>query len=166
MYTTISADVHDSHGGLDLLLQLENSSERLELIVGDKAYGGMFRELAMAAYNIQVETSQRPPSKVGFVPQKGRWQVERSFAWAGYSFYKRRRKAVEYFDLSLQIQQKLVEFIDDNKDFYTRVKKKYPELTQGDLRLCALIKLNFPSKNIIFSYASNILRRQSHLLRI
>ena len=46
------ADVHDSHGGLDLLLQLESSSERLELIVGDKAYGGMFRELAMEAYNI------------------------------------------------------------------------------------------------------------------
>ena len=39
-------------------------------------------------------------------------------------------------------------FIDVNKDFYTRLKDKYPDLTQGDLKLCALIKLNFSSKDM------------------
>ena len=28
-----------------------------------------------------VEISQKPPAEKGFVPQTGRWQVERSFAW-------------------------------------------------------------------------------------
>ena len=39
-------------------------------------------------------------------------------------------------------------FIDVNKDFYNRLKDKYPDLTQGDLKLCALIKLNFSSKDM------------------
>lgn len=39
-------------------------------------------------------------------------------------------------------------FIDVNKDFYCRLKAAYPKLTQGDLKLCALIKLNFSSKDM------------------
>lgn len=39
-------------------------------------------------------------------------------------------------------------FISVNKDFYTNLKQRFPKLTQGDLRLCALIKLNFSSKDV------------------
>jgi len=39
-------------------------------------------------------------------------------------------------------------FVAVNKDFYTMLKSKFPKLTQGDLKLCALIKLNFSSKDI------------------
>ena len=39
-------------------------------------------------------------------------------------------------------------FVDVNKDFYARLKKRFPGLTQGDLKLCALIKLNFSSKDM------------------
>ena len=39
-------------------------------------------------------------------------------------------------------------FINVNKDFYKDLKGGYPKLTQGDLRLCALIKLNFSSKDM------------------
>ncbi|MEM1358288.1 MAG: helix-turn-helix transcriptional regulator, partial [Bacteroidota bacterium] len=39
-------------------------------------------------------------------------------------------------------------FISVNKDFYANLKQKFPNLTQGDLRLCALIKLNFSSKDV------------------
>ena len=39
-------------------------------------------------------------------------------------------------------------FISVNKGFYERLKAKYPKLTQGDLKLCALIKLNFSSKDM------------------
>ncbi|MEM6629546.1 MAG: tetratricopeptide repeat protein [Bacteroidota bacterium] len=39
-------------------------------------------------------------------------------------------------------------FVDVNKDFYARLKAKFPHLTQGDLKLCALIKLNFSSKDM------------------
>ncbi|MEL7196504.1 MAG: hypothetical protein AAFO96_29020, partial [Bacteroidota bacterium] len=32
-------------------------------------------------WTLTVEAGQRPPDQKGFVPQKGRWQVERSFGW-------------------------------------------------------------------------------------
>ncbi|MEM6380985.1 MAG: helix-turn-helix transcriptional regulator, partial [Bacteroidota bacterium] len=32
--------------------------------------------------------------------------------------------------------------------FYRHLKEKFPKLTQGDLKLCALIKLNFSSKDV------------------
>lgn len=39
-------------------------------------------------------------------------------------------------------------FIAVNKDFYERLNERFPKLTQGDQRLCALIKLNFSSKDM------------------
>ena len=39
-------------------------------------------------------------------------------------------------------------FIDVNKEFYDKVFEKYPNLSQGDQKICALIKLNFPSKEM------------------
>ncbi|KAA1246601.1 hypothetical protein [Aquimarina sp. RZ0] len=39
-------------------------------------------------------------------------------------------------------------FIDINQDFYKKIKKDFPALTQTDLKICALIKLNFSSKDM------------------
>lgn len=39
-------------------------------------------------------------------------------------------------------------FVAVNQDFYERLKERFPKLTQGDQRLCALIKLNFSSKDM------------------
>ncbi|NRB53713.1 MAG: hypothetical protein HRU41_39035 [Saprospiraceae bacterium] len=39
-------------------------------------------------------------------------------------------------------------FIAVNQDFYQRLEIKFPKLTQGDKRLCALIKLDFSSKDM------------------
>ncbi|MDC0177460.1 hypothetical protein OAJ14_04840 [Polaribacter sp.] len=39
-------------------------------------------------------------------------------------------------------------FVSINKRFYTKLTRKFPELTANDQRLCALIKLNFSSKEI------------------
>ncbi len=87
------ADVHDSEGGIELLWQIEPFAEKLELIRGDKAYGGEFKKMAEGVYGWTVETTQRPPSKQGFVLQKGRWQVERSFGWL--NFFRRLAKDYE-----------------------------------------------------------------------
>ncbi|WP_373400021.1 hypothetical protein V8V91_10595 [Algoriphagus halophilus] len=35
-----------------------------------------------------------------------------------------------------------------NQSFYENLQKKYPELTQTDLKICALVKLNFSSKEM------------------
>lgn len=39
-------------------------------------------------------------------------------------------------------------FVSINEKFYKKITKRYPNLTQNDQRLCALVKLNFSSKEI------------------
>lgn len=39
-------------------------------------------------------------------------------------------------------------FVAVNESFYQRLQEKFPKLTQRDLKLCALIKLNFSSKEM------------------
>jgi tetratricopeptide (TPR) repeat protein len=41
-----------------------------------------------------------------------------------------------------------VRFNEANKDFYNNLLKNYPELTQNDLKLCALLRLNMTTKDI------------------
>lgn len=39
-------------------------------------------------------------------------------------------------------------FVDINQNFYKNIKTNFPDLTQTDLKICALIKLNFSSKDM------------------
>lgn len=39
-------------------------------------------------------------------------------------------------------------FISINQNFYKNLQTKFPELSQKDLKVCALIKLNFSSKEM------------------
>lgn len=81
-----AANVHDGEGGIELLWQLNEATDRLEVICADQAYGGYFKDCA-DIYQWKVEITQKPESKQGFVPQSGRWQVERSFGW--FNFFRR-----------------------------------------------------------------------------
>lgn len=87
-----AANVHDGEAGKELLWQLDKVSKRLELLRADKAYRGEFVQCA-DYYNWTVEISQKPPSEQGFIPQTGRWQVERSFGW--FNFFRRLAKDYE-----------------------------------------------------------------------
>jgi putative transposase len=87
-----AANKHDGQQGIELLWQLEKASSRLELIRADHAYQGYFVECA-DYYNWTVEITQKPESQQGFIPQTGRWQVERSFAW--FNFFRRLSKDYE-----------------------------------------------------------------------
>lgn len=82
----------DYLGGYEILAQIEHLEGDLELIRGDKHYGKLFKEAA-SWYNFEVDTAQKPPSEKGFIPQKGRWQVERSFAWT--NFFRRLSRSYE-----------------------------------------------------------------------
>jgi transposase len=86
-----AAHCHDGIEGIELLWKLE-PFERLELICADKAYRGEFMEAA-ELYGWSVEFGQKPESTDGFIPQKGRWQVERSFSWL--NAYRRLAKDYE-----------------------------------------------------------------------
>jgi putative transposase len=85
------AEASDGLVGIELLWKLESNS-RLELIRADGAYKGSFVEAAKI-YNWRIEFGQKPESTQGFVPQIGRWQVERSFAWL--NFFRRLSKEYE-----------------------------------------------------------------------
>lgn len=86
-----AANCHDGMEGIELLWKIEQF-ERMELICLDNAYKGEFAEAA-ALFGWRVEFRQKPESKVGFIPQKGRWQVERSFSWL--NAYRRLAKDYE-----------------------------------------------------------------------
>ncbi|HMR19049.1 MAG TPA: IS5 family transposase [Sphingobacterium sp.] len=88
-----SAQVYDGQGGFELLWQIEESSDSVRLICADQTYRGEFSGVVQEIYKWKIEISQKPESKQGFVPQKGRWQVERSFSWL--NFYRRLAKDYE-----------------------------------------------------------------------
>jgi putative transposase len=87
-----SAQEQDGQAGIELLWQLEATSPRIKLIRADHSYQGYFEKCA-GFYEWKVEITQKPESQQGFVPQKGRWQVERSFAWL--NFFRRLSKDYE-----------------------------------------------------------------------
>lgn len=87
-----AANNNDGKEGIELLWQLEKASSRLELIRADHAYQGYFVECC-DYYHWKVEITQKPESTQGFIPQTGRWQVERSFAW--FNFFRRLSKDYE-----------------------------------------------------------------------
>ncbi len=81
-----AANMQDGVAGTELLWQLDTINDRLVLIVADGSYRGEFeRNAGFCGYTVEI--SQRPQTALGFVPQKGRWQVERSFAW--FNAYRR-----------------------------------------------------------------------------
>ena len=89
-----AAHVHDSEGGYELLWQIKEASpDKLKMLCADKAYRGSFKDTVEQVYHWQMDISQKPQSAQGFVPQKGRWQVERSFGWL--NFYRRLSKDYE-----------------------------------------------------------------------
>ena len=81
-----SANTPDFLGGFELLAQTDGKEKRLKLIRADQHYAKHFKEAAQW-FDIEVEITKKPNSEKGFVPQTGRWQVERSFAWT--NFYRR-----------------------------------------------------------------------------
>lgn len=91
IYVT-SADERDGVAGIELLPYLQKNYTGVKSITADAAYKKTFEESA-GWCGIEVEITQKPPSAEGFVPQKNRWQVERSFAWL--NFYRRLAKDYE-----------------------------------------------------------------------
>ncbi len=87
-----AANLFDSVAGIELLPILDKSAKKLRLIYADNGFRGQFVQGANWC-KYEVEIAQKPPSEQGFIPQKGRWQVERSFAWC--SFYRRLAKDYE-----------------------------------------------------------------------
>jgi transposase len=83
------ADMHDSRAAVPLLLASRRPWPFIERVWADASYRG---ERVGAATPITVEIVTGPPNQRGFIAQKRRWVVERTFAWIG----RNRRLAKDY----------------------------------------------------------------------
>ena len=93
-----AVDVHaahqaDSRAGCRLWWKLMPACQRLEKVLIDSSYQGVFTQLA-TSLGIATEIAARPETVQGFVPIKQRWVVERTFAWS--NFFRRIVKDYEY----------------------------------------------------------------------
>ncbi|MBC3789512.1 IS5 family transposase [Spirosoma utsteinense] len=77
------ANVSDNEAGRLVVDRLRGKVPRLEVIAADHGYKVSFIE-HVESNGWQVEIAQKPESSRGFVPQKNRWPVERSFGWLNF----------------------------------------------------------------------------------
>jgi putative transposase len=78
-----AANVSDNESGRLVIDRLRGKVPRLKLIAADQGYKVSFIAHVEAA-GWQVEIAQKPESSRGFVPEKNRWPVERSFGWLNF----------------------------------------------------------------------------------
>lgn len=88
-----SANQADGAAGRTLIGDvLWRAGERLEKVLGDQAYNGVFAA-ELARWSIDFEKASRPESAQGFVPVAKRWVVERTIGWT--NFFRRITKDYE-----------------------------------------------------------------------
>ncbi len=87
-----AANVSDNQGGCQLIDQLKGKVPRMQKIAADHGYKDTFIDYINEQTNWEVEIVQRPESTKGFVPEKNRWMVERTYGWFNF----RRRLCRDY----------------------------------------------------------------------
>ncbi len=101
--TVHAANVHDSPGGVPLLVNLKAIMPRLKKIMTDQSYRGTFCE-AVENQGIVFEVPRREEGQKGFVVEAKRWVVERSFAWLNFF----RRLVIDYEHTPISAQAFLI----------------------------------------------------------
>lgn len=92
-----AANLQDKQGAKAALRRLP-WTPRLREIRADRGYDSpALAHWCRQVLDVQLSISQRDPNQKGFVVQKGRWVVERTFAWLG----RNRRLSKDYEQSSL-----------------------------------------------------------------
>lgn len=99
-----SANTSDNEAGKVVVDRLRGKVPRLEVIAADHGYKVSFIEY-VESQGWHVEIAQKPESGRGFVPEKNRWPVERSFSWFNFRrrLFRDVEKTVESSEAMLQI---------------------------------------------------------------
>ena len=100
-----AANISDNEAGIAALEQLKGKVPRLNKIAADAGYKEKFISHVEQIYGWEVEIVQKPESSQGFVPEKNRWQVERSFSWFNFRrrLFREVEKTIESSEAMLQI---------------------------------------------------------------
>lgn len=75
-----AASVHDTVGGRALVEQVAHRHPQVSVAWVDSGYKQSVIDTG-AAYGIDVQVVTKDPQQRGFVPQRKRWAVERTFGW-------------------------------------------------------------------------------------
>jgi putative transposase len=96
-----AASVQDHVGAKEVLRKAKQRCPRLQLLWADSAYErGDLPDWALIACNFILEIVRRVAGTVGFVVQKKRWIVERTFAWLS-----RNRRLARDYERSPQVSE-------------------------------------------------------------
>lgn len=100
-----SADTSDNEAGRLVIERLKGKVPRLKVIAADHGYKVSFIQHVEKEYGWRVEIVQKPESSAGFVPEKNRWPVERSFGWLNFRrrLFRDVEKTIESAESMLQI---------------------------------------------------------------
>lgn len=98
------ANISDNEAGRLIVDRLKGKVPRLKVIAADHGYKVSFVEY-VEDKGWQVEIAQKPESGQGFVPEKNRWMVERSFGWLNFRrrLFRDVEKTVESSEAMLRI---------------------------------------------------------------
>ena len=98
------ANISDNEAGRLVVDRLKGKVPRLKVLAADHGYKVSFVEHVEAA-GWHVEIAQKPESSLGFVPEKNRWMVERSFGWLNFRrrLFRDVEKTVESSEAMLRI---------------------------------------------------------------
>ena len=100
-----AANISDNLAGILAIDKLKGKAPHLKKVAADKGYKQVFKEYVETSYEWVVEIAQKPESSKGFVPEKNRWQVERSFSWLNLRrrLFKDVEKTIESAEAMLEI---------------------------------------------------------------
>ena len=100
-----AANVSDNQAGILAVDLLKGKVPRLQKITADMGYKNTFVEYVSSTCEWEVEIAQKPESSMGFIPQKNRWQVERSFGWLNFRrrLFRDVEKTVQSAEAMLEI---------------------------------------------------------------
>ena len=100
-----AANISDNQAGILAVDLLKGKVPRLQKIAADLGYKKTFSVHVETTYKWEVEIAQRPESSRGFIPEKNRWQVERSFGWLNFRrrLYREVEKTILSAEAMLQI---------------------------------------------------------------
>lgn len=100
-----AANIADNEAGIQAVKLLQGKAPRLEKIAADQGYKDSFINYVTQHHGWDVEIAQKPESQKGFIPEKNRWQVERSFSWLNFRrrLFKEIEKTVESAEAMIQI---------------------------------------------------------------
>ena len=100
-----SANTSDNEAGKLVVDRLRGKVPRLKVIAADHGYKVSFIEHVERVHDWKVEIAQKPESSQGFVPEKNRWMVDRSFGWLNFRrrLFRDVEKTVESSEAMLQL---------------------------------------------------------------